>query len=310
MDEAAASISGVEFLSTADQWNIGRIPNTCFPPKDQAAHSVASPFRDGGIWANSIESPKIVHNRNSLRGHLSEKQKELKNKVELKPVQKEQWSEILYTGILYREATRVTRRTLPLWLEKIRLNPGLLVGPQTAKEDAQQWQHQDAVQKAKFAEQSGSSATASASAVGARQSRSPTAAGPRSPSSPSPTSQTTVGDISHVSRKPVVMSITLQQKEAKSGDPLGMWGDTDSAAGLEVDQASATVWSLDLNTGVNTEAKSKSASRASSESEWEVLPKKRNRSKAGSAASCSSKASRVSSLMESVSGLRKRQSPP
>ena len=102
------------------------------------------------------------------------------------------------------------------------------------------------------------------------------------------------------------------QKEAKSGDPVGMWGDTDSAVGLEVDQASATVWSLDLNTGVNIEAKSKSGqpSRASSESEWEVLPKKRNRSKAGSAASCSSKASRVSSLMESVSGLRKRQSPP
>jgi hypothetical protein len=102
-----------------------------------------------------------------------------------------------------------------------------------------------------------------------------------------------------------------------------MWGDTDSAVGLEVDQASATVWSLDLNTGVNVEAnvgqhfeaKSKSGqpSLASSEADWEVLPKKRNRSKAGSAASCSSKASRVSSLMESVSGLRKSTglgSPP
>ena len=132
-------------------------------------------------------------------------QKSLKPRVELKAVKKEQWIDILDTGVIYEEACRATRRTLPFWLEKTRNNPDLLVGPQTFEEDTQKWKHIDKVRKGKATAPLDGTSIAEASvpattgdgAAGARQSRSPSAAGPMSPSSPSRTSQTMVGDADH-----------------------------------------------------------------------------------------------------------------
>ena len=56
-DWVAASIWKREFFQVVDSWNIARVVDFPFPPKDPSA-SLA--FRDDGAWAGKVQSPKLL----------------------------------------------------------------------------------------------------------------------------------------------------------------------------------------------------------------------------------------------------------
>jgi len=123
------------------------------------------------------------------------------------------------------------------------------------------------------------------------------------------------GDLLPADRKPTVVSITLSPA-AGNAVPVSpeAWADAESLGGDAMDPDVAAQWCIPA---VEAMAPPQPSSQASSESGWEmpqaVIPQRQapagKRSRAPSSVA-SSKASRVSSVLDNISGFRKKQTPP
>jgi hypothetical protein len=314
-DYAAKSQWNKPYLSTFDVWQIGRSANSDYPLKDAAS---SRPFRDGGRWIAIVQDPKVVQHKKTEAGlHGATKFKILK------PPSKEEWPSIFDTGRLYARACRATRKTLPDWVEAVRLDPSLLVGPQTWQADidfrrATQGVKTSAAAKAK-AVRGRSSETERAST----RSRSPGAAGAgeRTPSPPQPPSDP---GPSLPPADPVVIAQRYKTAESKQADAWAdheftePWHVTPSEASIGIPESAADPWVDTVDEGpapwVDTVGEGPApASRASSDASWQMpRPKKRAASSlasAGGTSLTSSKSSRVSNALSALSGFMRKPPP-
>ena len=334
-----------EIFTVLDQWNIGRVEASPFPPKN-VSESIA--FRENGIWAGTALSLRFVCRSADLRASYTPP---LRQKVQLKHMAKVEWPDIFLTGKKYREACTATRSTLPLWRRKLLANPSLMDGPDTYEGDCvlNREKQAAAMNKKKRGSSSEPDSAPSGKAkgkgpadpepsLGDLRSQSPGASGPLDPN----LSPTQAGDTSYrsaspksprsqSSRRPIVLSLTVGPAVPPSAAEL--WADSDVAvAEFSIDEDLPAQWNM---TPSQPQAESFPASRASSESGWEIplastetsaptLPKPQTapgtssqgglagtskRSRPPSAVE-SSKASRVSSMMDSISAFRKKPPPP
>jgi hypothetical protein len=106
-DQVAASIWKREFFQVVDSWNIARVVDSPFPPKDPSA-SLA--FRDDGAWAGKVQSPKLLAIAKSQQTRESSKKED---RLVLRSDKKEHWPDILDTGRKYQVPCQATRATLP-----------------------------------------------------------------------------------------------------------------------------------------------------------------------------------------------------
>ena len=128
---AAFCIWNKDFFTAEEAWNIGRWPDSKFPPKAIEGSNV---FRDGGRRAGVIRDPRVINSEKSRQDTNPDPAAKAKEPV-LKPMVKEFWPEKLNTGRKYRIACQATRSSLPAWVQMIKDDPSLLDGPSDWEED-------------------------------------------------------------------------------------------------------------------------------------------------------------------------------